>query len=142
MSELQHARIEMLAEAFDRSHRRARRALLERLADLPGLLLLARRGLQITARHVEADGVAVDVAERTVDRNVAPALPDRDHSATLWTYAQEGRLFLDLLARRAVSVSDLVTWRPAPRACNNVYEVLAGGGGEHVGIVFDWAGAR
>ena len=67
------------------------------------------------------------------------ALPQRDQSATLWTYDQEGRLFLDLLARGAVGVSDLITWRPKPEECNKVYEVLAGGGGEHVGIVFDWS---
>jgi 2-desacetyl-2-hydroxyethyl bacteriochlorophyllide A dehydrogenase len=69
------------------------------------------------------------------------AIPARDQSSTLWTYEQEGRLFLDLLARGELSVSDLITWRPAPRECNKVYEVLAGGGGEHVGIVFDWSGA-
>jgi 2-desacetyl-2-hydroxyethyl bacteriochlorophyllide A dehydrogenase len=70
------------------------------------------------------------------------AMPQYDHSATLWTYAQEGRLFLDLLARRELTMADLITWRARPDECNRVYEVLAGGGGEHVGIVFDWSGAR
>jgi 2-desacetyl-2-hydroxyethyl bacteriochlorophyllide A dehydrogenase len=68
------------------------------------------------------------------------ALPHQDQAATLWTYEQEGRLFLELLARGAVTVNDLITWRPQPQECNKVYEVLAGGGGEHVGIVFDWSG--
>lgn len=69
------------------------------------------------------------------------AVPQHDQSATLWTYAQEGRLFLDLLARGELTMADLVTWRAKPDECNRVYEVLAGGGGEHVGIVFDWSGA-
>jgi 2-desacetyl-2-hydroxyethyl bacteriochlorophyllide A dehydrogenase len=69
------------------------------------------------------------------------ALPERDSSATLWTYQQEGRLFLDLLARKEVNVADLVTWRPRPEECNKVYEVLASGGGEHVGIIFEWSRA-
>jgi threonine dehydrogenase-like Zn-dependent dehydrogenase len=68
-------------------------------------------------------------------------MPKQEASARLWTYQQEGELFLDLLARGALSVSDMITWRPAPDDCNKVYEVLAGGGGEHVGIVFDWSGA-
>jgi 2-desacetyl-2-hydroxyethyl bacteriochlorophyllide A dehydrogenase len=66
-------------------------------------------------------------------------LPQRDHSLALWTYAQEGRLFLGLLARGALSMADMITWRPAPGDCNQVYEVLAAGGRDQVGIVFDWA---
>ena len=69
------------------------------------------------------------------------ALPRTESSATLWTYQQEGRLFLDLLARGDLAMADLVTWQPKPEECNRVYEVLADGGGEHVGIVVDWAGA-
>lgn len=66
------------------------------------------------------------------------ALPSKDASAGRWTYAQEGRLFLDLLASQRLAVKDLVTWHAAPADCNRVYEVLADGGREHVGIVFDW----
>jgi len=66
------------------------------------------------------------------------ALPSADASAGRWTYRQEGCLFLDLLAANRLTVSDLVTWRASPAECNRVYEVLAEGGGEHVGIVFDW----
>ena len=65
-------------------------------------------------------------------------LPHRDTSNTRWTYQQEGQLFMSLLAEKRVSMSTLVTWRPRPADCNRVYEVLAGGGGEHVGIVFNW----
>lgn len=65
-------------------------------------------------------------------------LPRQDVSPTRWTYEQEGRLFLQLLATGRLSVSPLVTWRPLPQECNRVYETLAAGGGEHVGVVFDW----
>jgi 2-desacetyl-2-hydroxyethyl bacteriochlorophyllide A dehydrogenase len=64
--------------------------------------------------------------------------PQSDASAGLWTYDQEGRLFLDLLARQKLRAADLITWRPRPSECNRVYELLAGGGGEHVAIVFNW----
>lgn len=70
------------------------------------------------------------------------ALPQREQSRTLWTYEQEGRLFMDMLARRELTMSDMITWRARPDDCNRVYEVLAGGGGEHVGIVFDWSGLQ
>ncbi len=66
------------------------------------------------------------------------ALPRQDASRGRWTYEQEGRLFLDLLASGRLDVSDLVTWRPTPDECNQVYEVLADGGRDQVGIVFDW----
>jgi hypothetical protein len=64
--------------------------------------------------------------------------PQSDASAGMWTYEQEGRLFLDLLARQQLRAADLITWRPRPSECNRVYETLAGGGGEHVAIVFNW----
>jgi threonine dehydrogenase-like Zn-dependent dehydrogenase len=68
-------------------------------------------------------------------------VPAVDASAGRWTYAQEGKLFLDLLASRRLDVADLITWRPRPDECNAVYETVAEGGGEHVAIVFQWAPA-
>ena len=65
-------------------------------------------------------------------------VPSAEASAGRWTYLQEGKLFLELLASGRLDVSDLITWRPRPDECNAVYEVLADGGGEHVGIVFQW----
>ena len=41
--------------------------------------------------------------------------------------------------RDAATSPSLITWRPRPEECNEVYEVLAEGGREHVGIVFEWA---
>jgi 2-desacetyl-2-hydroxyethyl bacteriochlorophyllide A dehydrogenase len=70
------------------------------------------------------------------------AVPERDCSSTAWTYQQEGQLFLDLLAGGDLSVGNMITWRPSPEECNKVYEVLAAGGGEHVGIVFKWSGTE
>ena len=47
--------------------------MVERLADLPRALLLARGLLQVAPREIDADGVAVDVVERLVGRDVQPA---------------------------------------------------------------------
>ncbi|MGE0462490.1 MAG: zinc-binding alcohol dehydrogenase [Vicinamibacterales bacterium] len=66
-------------------------------------------------------------------------MPGADSSAGRWTYVDEGRLFLDLLASGALDLGDLITWRPAPEDCNEVYEILAEGGRDQVGIVFQWA---
>jgi 2-desacetyl-2-hydroxyethyl bacteriochlorophyllide A dehydrogenase len=66
-------------------------------------------------------------------------LPSRDASPGRWTYDQEGSLFLELLAAHRLRVADMVTWDASPDECNRVYEILAEGGREHVGIVFNWA---
>jgi 2-desacetyl-2-hydroxyethyl bacteriochlorophyllide A dehydrogenase len=65
-------------------------------------------------------------------------LPQRDQSTAMWTYEQEGRTFLELLGEGRLKVGDLITWRPKPDDCNQVFETLATGRGNHVGIVFDW----
>lgn len=67
------------------------------------------------------------------------AMPGKDASPGRWTYRQEGELFLDLLAAGRLRVGDLVTWKARPAECNRVYEIIAGGGGEHVAILFDWS---
>lgn len=65
-------------------------------------------------------------------------LPEKDASPGRWTYEQEGKLFLELLNSGRLTVADLVTWRARPEECNAVYEVLAEGGRNHVGITFNW----
>jgi threonine dehydrogenase-like Zn-dependent dehydrogenase len=65
-------------------------------------------------------------------------VPLTEASSGRWTYLQEGNLFLELLASGRLDVSALTTWCPRPDECNEVYEVLAEGGREHVGIVFRW----
>ena len=47
--------------------------MVERLADFPRPLLLARGDLQVAAGEVDADGIAVDVVERLVGGNVEAA---------------------------------------------------------------------
>jgi hypothetical protein len=45
---------------------------------------------------------------------------------------------LELLETRRLRVSDLITWRAQPAECNAVYERLANGARDQVGILFDW----
>jgi threonine dehydrogenase-like Zn-dependent dehydrogenase len=84
--------------------------------------LLQSRGLELVGAHIG---------------NV----PARDASHGRHTYRQEGTLFLELLRGGRLSVDPLITWRPKPQECNAVYEALARGGKNHVGIVFDWHAA-
>lgn len=65
-------------------------------------------------------------------------LPEKDVSFGRWTYHHEGRLFLSLLEAARLSVADLITWSAQPDECNAVYEKVAQGGGQHVGLVFRW----
>ena len=48
--------------------------MVERFADLPRPLLLARGLLQVAPRQVDADRIAVDMIERLVGRDVQPPL--------------------------------------------------------------------
>lgn len=66
------------------------------------------------------------------------ALPIKDASANRWTYRQEGELFLKLLQEKRLKIENTITWRAKPEDCNRVYEILAKGGGTHVGIIFHW----
>jgi threonine dehydrogenase-like Zn-dependent dehydrogenase len=65
-------------------------------------------------------------------------MPETDTSRSRRTYRQEGTLFLELLQKRRLKVSDLITWHARPDDCNAVYEALADGGQGHVGIGFHW----
>lgn len=124
---------------------------IEAVGSAPGIALAmraARRGGRVVLLGSSRDlGRGLDWWFTAQERDVTligahiSALPERDSAEGLWTYEQEGRLFLELLARGDLSAADLVTWRAQPRECNRVYEILAGGGGEHVGIVFDWTAA-
>jgi L-iditol 2-dehydrogenase len=98
------------------------------------VLLGSSRGL---TRDLDMWGLAQRRNLEVVGAHIS-AMPETDESHQRWTYEQEGRLFLDLLATGRLRVSDLVTWRARPEECNSVYEVLAEGGREHVGITFNW----
>jgi len=105
----------------------------------------ARRGGRVVllgssrelGRDLDWHAVSQERALTLVGAHIS-ALPATDASAGRWTYDQEGRLFLDLLAAGRLRVADLITWTTAPSECNRIYETLAEGGREHVGIVFDW----
>jgi len=69
-----------LGEVADLRHpvdRPDRRRAVEALADLPRLLLVAHRPLQVAPGHVEADRVAKHHVERLLVGDVAPALVER-----------------------------------------------------------------
>jgi 2-desacetyl-2-hydroxyethyl bacteriochlorophyllide A dehydrogenase len=109
----------------------------------------ARRGGRVVllgssrdlGRNVDWWGLAQERDLTVVGAHIS-VLPQRDETPGFWTYEHEGRLFLDLLARGRLRVADLVTWHARPDECNRVYEVIAAGGADHVGIVFDWAEAH
>jgi 2-desacetyl-2-hydroxyethyl bacteriochlorophyllide A dehydrogenase len=65
-------------------------------------------------------------------------MPEKDISPKRWTYKEEGNLFLKLLKEKRLNISNLITWKAKPEECNKVYEILAEGGGEQVGIMFEW----
>src|SRR3954454_21575926 len=72
-----------MADLRCRLHRGAGRRIVERLADLPGTLLLARGDLEVAAGQVDADGIAVDMVERLVGGNVEAAALHRDDQLDL-----------------------------------------------------------
>ena len=57
--------------------------MIERFADFPGTLLFARGQLQVAAGEVDPDGIAVDVVERLVGRDIEPAALHRHHQLDL-----------------------------------------------------------
>ncbi len=105
---------------------------------IPGgkvILLGSSRGI---GRGVDFKGLAQDRGIDIIGAHIS-AMPDRESSPGRWTYREEGELFLRLLEEKRITVSDLVTWHADPSKCNQVFEVLAAGGANHVGIVFQWS---
>src|SRR5450830_451165 len=69
-----------VAHLVDRDDVCHRRGMLEGLADLPGTARFLGFILQIASRHVQTQGIAVDVVERLFDRDVGATLADgNDH---------------------------------------------------------------
>src|SRR5262249_39407715 len=62
----------------DRPQRSDRCREIKTLAPVPGTALLTGLKLEIPAGQIDADAVAPDMIERALDRDVGPALPDRD----------------------------------------------------------------
>ena len=98
------------------------------------VLLGSARGL---GRNIDIYSVAQARRLTLIGAHIS-VLPDRDISPQRYTYAEEGRLFFELLRTGRLNLADLITWRARPDECNAVYEVLASGGAHHVGILFDW----
>ena len=98
------------------------------------VLLGSSRGL---SRDVDLWNVAQRRSLDIIGAHIT-AIPEKESSTRMWTYRREGELFLRLLEKKRLSVSELVTWRARPEECNMVYEILSHGGDRHVGIVFHW----
>ena len=78
--------------------------MVEALADLPRLLFLAHRALQIATRHVQPGGIAEDVLERPVHGNVTSACRERRDQLDLIMVilGQRGIRMIDDRVRRNV----------------------------------------
>jgi threonine dehydrogenase-like Zn-dependent dehydrogenase len=98
------------------------------------VLLGSSRGL---GRNVEWHTLAQSRNLMVIGAHIS-ALPMNDASPNRWIYKEEGKLFLELLEKNKISVSNLVTWQATPEESNAVYEALSEGGKNHVGIVFNW----
>jgi threonine dehydrogenase-like Zn-dependent dehydrogenase len=66
-------------------------------------------------------------------------MPQRDQSDGLWTYRDEGHLFLDLLAQGRLILDHLITHRIDPSRAGDIYESLRNGDSRMIGVVFDWS---
>jgi threonine dehydrogenase-like Zn-dependent dehydrogenase len=65
-------------------------------------------------------------------------MPQRDQSTGLWTYRDEGGLFIDLLAQGKLALDGLITQRRDPSQAGEIYESLLIGDSRIIGVVFDW----
>ena len=65
-------------------------------------------------------------------------MPIQDRSRGLWTYRQEGQLFVRLLADGRLALAPLITERHDPGDAGDIYEELRTGGAHTIGVVFDW----
>src|SRR5690606_12502697 len=72
-----------MPDALDRVYRSNRGRVIESLADVPRAALVTRRELQVPAREVVADRVAVYQLARPGRRNVAAGAADCDHELDL-----------------------------------------------------------
>src|SRR3954454_15384383 len=54
-----------------------------RLAQFPWAAELLGLVLEVAPGHIEADAVSINIVERRLDRNVAPALAERHHHLNL-----------------------------------------------------------
>ena len=60
-----------------------RRAFVKTLANFPGLFFVAQSALQVAPRHVQAQGVTIDMTQSVGHVDVAPAFAQRGHQLHL-----------------------------------------------------------
>lgn len=67
-----------------------------------------------------------------------PRSPMVAHAYYPWTQERNRFEILDLLARRAIQVDHLITHRMQPEQAPETYDMIARGGSDWLGVVFDW----
>jgi hypothetical protein len=72
-----------VADLRHRHERAARRGGFDRFADFPRSAHLLGLALQVAARHVEADGVAIDAVEGLLGRDIGATLGQGDDELDL-----------------------------------------------------------
>ncbi len=76
--------------------------------------------------------------ELTIIGVLQPRSPMVTHAYYPWTQERNRFEILDLLARRALKVDHLITHRMAPEQAPETYDMIARGGSDWLGIVFEW----
>lgn len=81
-----------------------------------------------------------DIHLREVDLigAIQPLTPEADHLYYPWTKDRDRQLLVELMARKRLSLADLITHRARPQDCQTVYEILADRPQESLGVVFEW----
>ena len=59
------------------------RAVIKAFADTPGAPLFFHFALQVAPRHIQANGITIDMRHRLTGGNISAALADRDHQLDL-----------------------------------------------------------
>lgn len=67
-----------------------------------------------------------------------PRSPMIAHAYYPWTQERNRAEILDLLARQALKVDHLITHRMAPKQAPETYDMIARGGSDWLGVVFEW----
>ena len=67
-----------------------------------------------------------------------PAAPLQGHAYFPWTQQRNRQTFLDLLAHGKIKVNHLITHRLPCSAAADAYAMIKRGGGDWLGVVFEW----
>lgn len=76
--------------------------------------------------------------ELTIIGVLQPRSPMIAHAYYPWTQERNRFEILDLLARQAIQVDHLITHRMRPEQAPETYDMIARGGSDWLGIVFEW----